>query len=469
MRRATATHRARDEHVPEPSTPETDLARFAAEFRLEDIPDAVLHEAKRSLVNVLAAALAGCREPAIDIAVETMLPFSGRPTATLVGRGARVDAALAACVNAMAANIFDFDDTHEATIIHPAAPVFAPLFAHAEAKGLPGRVVLRGFVIGGEVECRIGNAISPHHYARGWHITSTCGVFGAAAGVSALAGLSAAQVLHAFSAAAVQSSGLVETVGTMAKSVSVGGAARNGLMAALMAQRGLTGPSAPLSGERGYLRVYTDAPRVRALTASLGSNWEIAANTYKPYPTGVVLNPVIDAFLDLHERESLALDDVASVEVTGNPLLRQRTDRPDAATGRETQVSLQHAIAIVLLRGQAGLDEFSDAAAAETLARGRPQVTFRDDPRRDIASIDLVVRTRAGGVLKADLSAARGSCANPLSDDELESKLMEGARRAGFAGDVRKLADAVWTLEKAEDAGELARLAGLLQHGGVGG
>lgn len=138
--------------------------------------------------------------------------------------------------------------------------------------------------------------------------------------------------LQAIGTAAVQASGLVEALGTMAKSVSVGNAARNGLLSALLAARGLAGPAAPLSGERGWLRVHAQRPSLVALTEGLGRDWEIAANTYKPYPVGVVLNPVIDACLELGEREGVALENVASTTLTGHALLRQRDDRPEVRT-----------------------------------------------------------------------------------------------------------------------------------------
>jgi 2-methylcitrate dehydratase PrpD len=256
----------------------------------------------------------------------------------------------------------------------------------------------------------------------------------------------------------VQSSGLVEALGTMAKSVSVGNAARNGLMSAALAARDFTGPAAPLLGTRGWLRVHSDAPRFAALTEGLGTEWEIARNTYKPYPAGVVLNPVLDACLDLRDSEGLTLDEVASVTLTGHPLLRQRTDRPDVRSGRESQVSCQHAVAIALLRGRAGLDEFTDDAVAETLHLGRPTIEFRDEEGRDIASVDMVVRTRDGRELRRSIDAARGSRGRPLSDAELEQKLEMLAARAGFPG-ARRLADAIWSIERLDDAGAIMRLA----------
>jgi 2-methylcitrate dehydratase PrpD len=443
-------------HLSDP--PDHKLARFAAELRIGDIPESVLKEARRSLVNVFATALAGCREEAIDIAVSSLATLSGPRTSTLVGRSEGGDAAHAAFINAMSANIFDFDDTHEATIIHPAAPVFSALFAHAESELVTGSDLLRAFVIGGEVECRIGNAVSPYHYAHGWHITSTCGVFGAAAGVGALLGLNSTQMVHAFSIAAVQSCGLVDALGTMAKSVSVGNAARNGLISARLARSAFSGSTQPLTSPRGYLKVYGQESRSAALDQDLGTTWEIAANTYKPYPVGVVLNPVIDACLQLRRQEGLKLDDIATFEITGHPLLRERTDRPNVTTGRESQVSAQHALAIVMERGAAGLDEFTDEAVARTLERGRPTIVFHDDPGRKVASAKLVATTHNGASFSVDIAAALGSRTNPLSDAQLEAKLTGLARRSGFRGDAGRLAEAIWTIEAFDDAAAIVRL-----------
>lgn len=324
---------------------EAAIAGFVETTPWEAIPEAVRHQARRAIVNILATGFAGAGE--IDVLLAALRPFSGPPSAGLVGRAERVDAALAAFLNAATANVHDFDDTHTPTIVHPTAPV-----ALAETRPVSGRALLRAFVLGAEVECRLGNALTPAHYARGWHVTSTCGPFGAALGVGALLGLDRRRLIAAISAAAAQAAGLVETLGTMAKSVSVGNAARGGLLAALLAQAGLDGPAAPLSGTRGFARVFADPPDLAALVDGLGARWEFGGNTYKPYPVGVVLNPVIDACLRLRG-EGLAWDDTVRVTLRGHPLLRQRTDRPDATTGRESQVSAQHAIAVALKTGAA--------------------------------------------------------------------------------------------------------------------
>lgn len=442
-----------------PTHPECDLAVFATEFEWKDIPSEVRQEAKRSILNILATCFSGCRETAVETALAVMAPFSAEGHCSLIGRRERCDPSLAAFLNAMAANIFDYDDNHPNTIIHPSAPLAPPLFALAEHRGCSGQDLLRAFVLGGEIECRLGNAVSPYHYARGWHITSTCGIFGAAVGVGALAGLNAQQLAWTLGNAAAQSAGLVETLGTMSKSLSVGNAARLGMLSALLAEADFSGPPAPLSGERGFLAVYSDGPKAGALTDGLGTVWEIAKNTYKPYPAGIVLNPVIDAALAVAGRPGFRAADVQSVALRGHPLLRQRTDRPDVTTGREAQVSAQHAIAIAFKRGEAGLDAFSDAAVAETLRDGRPQIRFIDDDRMDIAGVHAIFHMADGSSETVTVDAARGAPDNPLTDAELEEKLTMLAGRAGFERPVQPLIDAVWALDTLPDAGAVPRLA----------
>ena len=165
------------------------LARYIAAARWEDVPPPVRHQAKRSLINLFAVALAGCRTEPIEIAFRSLGEFSGGKTATVIGRPERIDALSAAFLNAASANVHDFCDTHLRTVIHPTAPVAPALLALAELRTIRGRDLLLAFILGNEIQARIGLAISPQHYNKGWHITSTCGVFGAAAASGKLLGL----------------------------------------------------------------------------------------------------------------------------------------------------------------------------------------------------------------------------------------------------------------------------------------
>jgi 2-methylcitrate dehydratase PrpD len=434
------------------------LARYVAATRWDDVPREVRHQAKRSFMNFFAVALAGCRTDPVETALRSLAEFSGGRQATIVGRSERIDALSAAFLNAAAANVHDFCDTHLGTVIHPTAPVAPPLLALAEWRKVSGPDLLLAFILGNEVQARIGLAISPRHYDNGWHITSTCGVFGAAAGSGKLLGLDQRRLVAALGTAATQSSGLCECLGTPAKSVSVGNAARNGLWSALLAEKGFEGPPEPLSGRQGFYHALGDEPDLSRVTDGLGESWEIMATSYKPYPCGFVIHPVLDCVLDWRRDHPSA--EVAHVIVRGNPLLAHRTDRPDVVTGRESQVSVQHAVAAALVHGKAGLDEFTDACVNDPriLALRRKVEVVRDETFSTIAAA-VDITTADGATHKLAQAAARGSDVNPLSDADLERKLRTAAAGWDERHDVAPLTEAIWNLDHRVDVSGLAALA----------
>ncbi|RWX58160.1 MmgE/PrpD family protein, partial [Mesorhizobium sp. M2A.F.Ca.ET.039.01.1.1] len=192
------------------------LAAFVRNSQWNDVPEPVCEHALRALFNGFGTALGGSSDQAILRLAASLAPFSAGTAATVVGHGAKRDAPTAAFLNAASMNVFDFDDTHQGTIIHPTAPVAPVVLALAELRPVSGTKLLHAFVLGVEVTCRIGNAISPGHYNRGWHITSTCGIFGAAVAAAKLLDLTEEEILWAFGNASAQASGLVETLGFMA-------------------------------------------------------------------------------------------------------------------------------------------------------------------------------------------------------------------------------------------------------------
>jgi 2-methylcitrate dehydratase PrpD len=434
------------------------LARFIVTTRWDDIPAAVRHQARRSFMNFFAVALAGCRSGPLEIALRSLAEFSGGKQATVVGRSERIDALSAAFLNAAGANVHDFCDTHLRTVIHPTAPVAPAVLALAELRRLSGPDLLLGFILGNEVQARIGLAISPSHYNRGWHITSTCGVFGAAAGSGKLLALDERQMVSALGTAATQSSGLCECLGTAAKSISVGNAARNGLWSALLAEQGFDGPPEPLAGVQGFYHALGETADLSKVTEGFGESWEIMATSYKPYPCGFVIHPVLDCVLDWRRDHPTA--EVTRVVVRGNPLLGVRTDRPNISTGRESQVSVQHAVAAALVTGKAGLDQFSDARVHDpkVLAlRGKVEV-LRDDSFSTIA-VAVEITTADGAIHQLSQPAARGSDVNPMSDADLEGKLRTAAAGRDPHFDVSPLIAAIWALDQSTDVSGLASLA----------
>ena len=434
------------------------LAQYAHQYQYSDLPKEVIHEAKRSLLNYFAVCIAAYRDPAILKIIKTLEPFSGKPCASIIGTNIQFDMANACAINAMAANVFDFDDTHIPTIIHPTAPVASPLLAFSQQQQVCGQDFLLALILGMEFECRIGNAISPYHYSHGWHITSTCGVFGSAIAIGKLLNLNPHQYVWALGSAANQACGLVENLGTMSKSLSVGNAAKNGLMSALLATDNFDGPQDPLNGERGFLKVFGKESNANEITDQFGKRWEILKNTYKPYPCGVVLNPVIEACLSVYEKESANhhfLSSIQSITVYGNPLLKQRADRPNILTGRQSQVSGQHAISVALHYGKAGLREFSDDEVQNSLIRSfYPKIRFIDqhDIPVDSVKIEFICSDRTFHV---KIDHAKGSVDVPLTDRELEMKLCDQFDFHGLELDTRSFFDKVWSLELNPSVGKL--------------
>lgn len=437
------------------------LADFVVRSDWSDLPAEVRHQAKRSLLNFFAVAFAGCRDKAVDVALGVLSDFAGAGAATIIGRPERSDALTASFLNAVSANVQDFDDTHIRTVIHPTAPVAAGLLALAERRRLAGPDLLHALALGMEAACRIGNAVSPGHYRRGWHITATCGIFGAALAAGKILGLDRDGLVAALGNASAQSSGLVETLGFMAKSAGVGNAARNGLLSAMLAQRGFGGSPRPLEGRFGFFNVMADAADPAEVADGLGRRWEMLANIHKPYPCGIVLNAVIDGCLRLRPLLGGAPDDLESVTLYGHPLLGQRADRPDVVTGREAQVSAQHAVAICLIHGRAGLAEFSDAAVADPRVRAlRRKVRILDAPDIAVEGVRVAARRPDGVEEIVAVDHALGTDQRPLSDADIAEKCRSlAALGAPDCQRVEALIEAVWALDDSDDAGALMRLA----------
>jgi 2-methylcitrate dehydratase PrpD len=345
------------------------------------------------------------------------------------------------------------------TVIHPTAPVAPALLALAERRRSSGRDLILGFVLGCEIECRVGIALSPEHYRRGWHITATCGVFGAAAGAAKLLGLDARRLAFALGNAAGQSSGLAENLGTAAKSIGVGNAARNGLWSALLAEQNFDGPLRPIEGTQGFFSAMGEPPDWPALTDNLGASWELARNAYKPYPCGIVIHPAIDAALALRRDHAIAPEAIERVIVRGNPLLAKRTGRPDVTTGREAQVSAQHSLAAALLFGKVLLAHYTDARVNDPAAADlRRRISLVDDARIPVEAARVELRTRDGAEHAVTIDFARGSVQRPMTDLELEDKLMTLASGTLSEPRARQLIDAVWSLDRSDDAASLMRL-----------
>jgi 2-methylcitrate dehydratase PrpD len=433
------------------------LAEFLAASRWGDVPAAVRHEAARLLLNSVGCALGGAGDPAMDLAIRALSPYFGPAQAGVIGRGERPDRLNAAFLNAVSANVLEYDDTHLPTVIHPGAPVVPAALALAEGRRVSGAELLHALVLGVEAECRVGMALMPNHYRRGYHITATCGIFGAAAAAGKLLGLDAEPMAWALGHAATQSAGLVESLGSMSKSIGVGNAAKNGLAAALFAAEGFTAAEQAIEGRYGFAAVTSETVELGKITGGLGESWEITRNAYKPYPCGVVLFPVIDACLELRAAVPDAAA-IARVVVRGHPLLLERTDRPVVHDGRSAKVSLQHSVAVAFLYGAAGLAQYEDRCVAEPAVRALgARVAAEADAAIPVEAAEVVLELAGGETRREFVRHGRGTPGRPMSDAELDAKVTALAAATPFV-DAARLIAAIRGIDGAADAASILNL-----------
>ena len=422
------------------------LANLVVGTRWQDVPAQVRHETVRSFVNWLGCAVGGAPHPGVAAAVRAATTYAGPSTATLLGLSRRSDPIAAALVNGVSSHVLDFDDTHDGTLIHPSSPVLSATLALAEDRGVSGEAMLEAFLLGVEVACRVGMAISPTHYDAGWHITGTCGSIGAAAASARLLGLDAERTAWAIGIGASQPVGLRVHFGSMVKSFHPGRAAQNGLLAALLAVEGFDAAPDGIEGRRGFAEVLSSHFDVNCTTDGLGESWEIMRNTYKPFACGLVVHPAIDLCTRLRAEPDFTLDAIEEVRLRVHPLVMDLTGKREPMSGLEGKFSIFHAAAVALVDGDGGEAEFSDARVlAPEVVAIRRRVTATVEPDFKRTQCEVVLRMRDGSERRAETTTPLGSLGNAMSDEALSRKFL------GLAGPVLGTAKATSLLARAWD------------------
>lgn len=431
------------------------LARFVHELSFEAIPANVIHEAKRSLINYVACAIGGSTHPAITHTLNATAAFAGPPQARILGRRERTDISHAALINGMSGHVLDFDDTHLRTLLHPGVAIFPALLALAERDNISGKDFLVAFVAGVEVASRVANAVYFAHNLH-WYVTGTAGVFGAAAACSKYLFLKENNIALALGIAGAQSAGTREQAGTMAKCFVHGRAAQNGLLAALLAAQGLTSAETVLEGEHGFVNVLAPQRDAAALTAGLGSQWELALNTYKPYACGVVAHPAIEACIVLRERYHLKPDQIDSVELEVHPRALELTGIKEPPSGLKSKWSVYHSAAVALVDGVAGEHQYDDARVFDPLVSAlRKKVSAKADAALTDVQAVAHVRLRDGTRLTHKVECVIGSTDRPMRDADLEAKTRMMADGILPAARVQQLIERCWGIDALDDVREL--------------
>jgi 2-methylcitrate dehydratase PrpD len=428
------------------------LARFLVNTTPEQVPEAVLHAGKRCLINFLAVALFASKDPSLAILLDVFRREGGRKHATVVGTGFRSSLQNAALANGYLGHLEDYDDTHFPTVIHPSSPTLPAALALGEQMGATGRDVLVASVLGMEVCCRVGMAVHPAHYDAGWHITGTCGVFGAVGAAGRLLGLNADHMAHAMGIAGTQASGVREVFGSMTKAFHPGRAAQSGVLAALLAQRGFTSTTAILEGRRGFAAVLSSSHDLARATDELGERWELQNNGLKPYACGVVNHPLIDAMLALRRKDGVRPESVERVTARVHPLVLELVNRRHPQVGLEGKFSFQHAMAVALVDGQVFPAQFTDARVRDPeIASLRDRIAASPDQGLGEDAGIVTLTLKDGRSYTEDIAHAAGSPANPMTDAQLEVKFLALVCEVLPASQARVLLRRLWELDTAPD------------------
>jgi 2-methylcitrate dehydratase PrpD len=427
-------------------------------LKLDDVPREVVDKAKLVLLDTLGIALASSTMDFGRMVTRVALQLGGPPSSRLIGSPTKVAAANAVLANGTLAHGLDYDDTLEEAIVHTGCCAGMTALAVGEELGASGKVVLEAAIAGTEVMCKVGLVAPGKFHARGFHPTALCSTFGAAAAAGKLLDLDAAQWTDAFGLCGSQSSGIIEYLadGTWTKRLHPGWSAHGGVIATMLAREGFRGPATVFEGTHGFYRAFGGVNEYAFEKLNeLGRLWETPKLTFKSYPCGSISHPYMDCVLTLRQKYAVQPERIAEIicRTAEGPVHRlweplEQKQRPP--TSYAAKFSLPFSIAVMLIRGRAGLEEFSDQAIRdpEILSLAR-KVRYELDPTIDYPrhfSGHVQIKLNDGTVFEENQPRPRGGLESPLPPGEIEDKFRANAQLAlpekmadGIIARVRKL------------------------------
>lgn len=445
------------------------LSEFVARLRYEDLPQVVVDQACRIIVDTVGCALSAWAEDPdkARIALQIARAYGKERGASVIGAaGASAQPAFAALANGILANAADNDDTHKRALLHTGSVVLPPALALAQTEGLSGRELILALVAGYEVAVRVGMAVMPTHY-RYWHSTATNGTFGAAACAAKALGLDAEGVQRALGLAGTQAAGLNTFFesGDMTKSLHPGKAALNGMLSAQLAQMGMTSPPTMLEHAKGYLAAYSTDPKPQMLTAGLGTTWEILQNGFKYFPSILASHAPIQATLAIVKQHAIDPAQIARITNETYNTVKSHFSNKDVSTVMAARVSVPYCIAIAAVDGELTQAQFALARIDDALVRA---VLANTDVIADAELNQLypdkfparvTITLKDGKSFHETVLFPKGDPQDPLSAEEIETKFRGNAQ--GLLGPAR--ADALLQAIKAlPEAPNVERLTALL-------
>jgi 2-methylcitrate dehydratase PrpD len=411
------------------------IAKFVVETNIDKIPLNVQDKAKFSFIDCLGCILAGSKEDNVEKLVEYVKEFGGNSVSTVLGQGFKSSPYNAALINGVAAHVLDYDDVGKNLTGHPSVAILPAVLAVGEQLRISGTEALEAFIIGVEVASAIGRGINPEHYKKGWHATSTLGIFGATAAVGKLLKLDVEKLSNAFGIAVSESSGMQVNFGTMTKSLHAGRAAAKGVMAVNLADKGFTSSETAFEGESGFFTIMANDYDLDKIIDGLGNPFEFEdpGVSIKPYSSCKGTHNGIDAMLHLVDKFDINPEEVKKIDCGVLQIAKDILICPEPKTGLEGKFSMPFCLALAMAERNIRLDHFTDEKVNDPMIKSIISKVDMDIDEEFSkkgyfnGTWDTVVTVKMnnGDEYKKTVIHAKGDPGNPLNEKEIFKKYIE--------------------------------------------
>lgn len=401
------------------------LAQFVYKLQFEDIPEHVVNEVKSLILDYIGVALRGSKTESGEIMASFQEEYGrSKEEATLIGFGKKVTSQAAAYANAVSSHSIELDDVDDLALFHFSPPIVSAALASAEANNSSGKDLITAVTIGCDIMKRLSNVMNPMLRNRGFHTTPVCGIFGATAAAAKLEGLSVEEIVSAFGLAGAHASGLMEMYGSnMQKRINPGPASHNGIVSARLAKRGYTGADSIFDGVRGVLRAFSGQEDSSELVAELGTKFEFGIE-FKRYACARPIHNAVGCALEIRPQLINRLGSIKEMTIFRHPDWAHYHEIKSPKSVHEAQVSLNHAVAVALIDGDAFLENFEENWINHTeVKRLSEMLAFVPDPQlpRGV-SCRLQIVLDSGELYEAQVDYPKGSAQNPMSTEDHWSK-----------------------------------------------
>jgi 2-methylcitrate dehydratase PrpD len=438
------------------------LARFVVQTQYNDLPERVREQAKACVLDYLGSALFCAAAESTRIVSDFVRAAGCKAESTVIANNWKTSAQYAALVNGTMGHGFELDDFHGKSFLHPGTVVIPSALAMAEKAGGDGKQFITAVVLGYETMIRVGLAVGISHNFRGFHPTGTAGPFGSAAAAGKVLGLNQSALLDALGSAGSLSSGIKEfaVTGSMIKRYHAGKSSENGVVTALLASRGFTGPASVLEGKFGFLQAFSDKYDPSKLIENLATRWEILNINVKPYACCGGLHSMIDGLLTLKRAHSINPKMIKKIKVE----TIEKVALQNSGSGTESVMAAQYSIpftaALTILKDIEDCSIFSESILKDksALSLSKKVEVLASIKNAGMEKSRVSIETAQGDKLIADTEKPKGHPDNPLTTDEVIKKFKSLATKVVSNRQAEKILEKVRVLEKISDIKEFTRL-----------